>query len=59
MDELLTIKEVMGRLKISKATLYRYLAEGVLISYKIKGSRRFKTEDIDALIERSKDEKKD
>ena len=57
MDELLTVSETMEKLKISKATLYRYVAEGVLGSYKIKGNRRFKVKDIEALVERSKDEK--
>lgn len=57
MDELLTVNEVTKKLKITKATLYRYMAEGVLISYKIQGNRRFKTKDIETLIEGSKDEK--
>jgi excisionase family DNA binding protein len=47
----LTVKEAADYLKVSRVTLYRYMADGRLRSYKLGGSggRRFRREDLDAV----------
>jgi len=54
MDEWLTIKEAMQRLKISRATLYRWAKAGRLTIHKLgPRSSRIKREDIERLEEES------
>ena len=49
-NELLTENEVQGYLKVSRSTLYRWEREGKLKVYRVGRQRRYRCEDIDALI---------
>ena len=49
MDELLTVAQVLKHLQISRATLYRQIAKGVLTPIKIGTITRFRAADLDAL----------
>jgi len=53
-DEIMTLKEVAEYLKLAEKTAYRLVAEGKLPGFKVGGSWRFKTEDIDLWIEQQK-----
>ena len=46
----LTLKEVANYLKLADKTAYRLAAEGKLPGFKVGGSWRFKTEDIESWI---------
>lgn len=49
----LSVKEAMGRLKVSRPTFYNLVASGKLRTYKVN-SRRFTTDEyIDEFIEKS------
>ena len=50
-DEILTLKEVAEYLKLAEKTAYRLAAEGKLPGFKVGGSWRFKSEDIECWIE--------
>lgn len=50
-DEILTLKEVAGYLKLAEKTAYRLAAEGKLPGFKVGGSWRFKREDVLQWIE--------
>lgn len=50
-DEILTLKEVAGYLKLAEKTAYRLAAEGKLPGFKVGGSWRFKREDIENWIQ--------
>ena len=54
-DEILTIKELAEYLKLTEKTAYRLAAEGKLPGFKVGGSWRFKSDDINAWIEKQKD----
>lgn len=58
-DEILTLKEVAGYLKLADKTAYRLAAEGKLPGFKVGGSWRFKESDIERWIEDSKKGRKD
>jgi excisionase family DNA binding protein len=52
----LTVKEAAAYLKVSRATLYRWMAAGIVPYYAIatahrgpKATRRFRQEDLDAI----------
>lgn len=51
---LMTVQEVIKYLNISRTTLHRIVKDGELISYKIKGSLRFKIEDVEEYVRTSK-----
>lgn len=51
MDELFTVKEVLAKLKITRATLYRYMAQGKITPVKLGGRTMFKESDLDAFIQ--------
>ena len=53
-DEIITLKEVAEYLKLAEKTTYRLAAEGKLPGFKVGGSWRFKKEDIESWIEKSK-----
>lgn len=53
-DQILTLKEVAAYLKLAEKTAYKLAAEGKLPGFKVGGSWRFKTEDIDRWIEEQK-----
>lgn len=57
-DEILTLKEVAEYLKLAEKTAYRLAAEGKLPGFKVGGSWRFKSNDIDRWIESQKMELK-
>jgi excisionase family DNA binding protein len=50
-DEILTLKELAGYLKLTEKTAYRLAAEGKLPGFKVGGSWRFKLVDIEVWIE--------
>lgn len=53
-NELLTLKDVMSRLKLSRATIYRLIEQGELKPFKIGHSLRFEEQDLAAFIARKK-----
>lgn len=53
-DQILTLKEVAAYLKLAEKTAYRLASEGKLPGFKVGGSWRFKSEDIEAWIEEQK-----
>jgi excisionase family DNA binding protein len=55
-DQILTIREVADLLKINDKTAYRLAAEGKIPGFKVGGSWRFRTEDIDNWIRAKLDE---
>jgi len=54
-SEILTIKELAEYLKLTEKTAYRLAAEGKLPGFKVGGSWRFKSEDVEVWIEEQKD----
>ena len=54
-DEILTLKELATYLKLTEKTAYRLAAEGKLPGFKVGGSWRFKSEDVEVWIEEQKD----
>jgi excisionase family DNA binding protein len=54
-DQILTLKEVAKYLKLTEKTAYRLAAEKKLPGFKVGGSWRFKSEDLEAWIEEQKD----
>ncbi len=57
MENLITVKEALKILGISRITLWRYMREGLLPSYKLRGSRKFKVSDIEEMVNKSLDKK--
>ena len=53
MDPLLTIDQVARRLLVSQATVYRLVSAGELPKLRIGGSTRFRSADVERLIEAS------
>lgn len=53
-DQILTLKEVAAYLKLAEKTAYKLAAEGKLPGFKVGGSWRFKTEDIEQWIQEQK-----
>ena len=51
-DEIMTLREVAGYLKLAEKTAYRLAAEGKIPGFKVGGSWRFKKADIDLWISR-------
>lgn len=49
-EEIFTIKEVSGYLKLAEKTSYRLASEGKLPGFKVGGSWRFRKSEIDAWI---------
>jgi excisionase family DNA binding protein len=53
-DQILTLKEVAAYLKLADKTAYKLAAEGKLPGFKVGGSWRFKSDDIERWIEDKK-----
>lgn len=53
MEKLFKVKEAAKLLRISRATLYRLMKQGVVRAIKIGGTVLFKESDLNDLIERS------
>jgi excisionase family DNA binding protein len=53
-DVWLTVQEAAKYLKVTRQTLYVYMAEGLLPFWELKGKRgrRLRREDLDSLFER-------
>lgn len=50
MEELLTLREVMARLKVSRSTVWRWIKEGRLHPVKLgPRSNRFRVAEVEAL----------
>jgi len=58
-DEILTLKDIAGYLKLTEKTAYRLVAEGKLPGFKVGGSWRFKQSDIEKWIEQNKTGRKE
>jgi len=56
MADLLSMKQVTARLGISERTVYRLMEEGELTPFKMGKSWRFEQSDVDAYIERLRQE---
>ena len=54
--QILTIREVADLLKINEKTAYKLVAERKIPGFKVGGSWRFRTEDIDNWIKAKLDE---
>jgi excisionase family DNA binding protein len=50
-DEILTLEELAEYLKVSSWSIYRYVRERNLPSYKMGGQWRFRKEQVDAWID--------
>ncbi|MCL1080253.1 DNA-binding protein [Parashewanella spongiae] len=53
-DEILTIQELAGYLKLNNKTAYRLASAGKLPGFKVGGSWRFKRVDINQWIDQQK-----
>ncbi|HFE39486.1 MAG TPA: DNA-binding protein [Gammaproteobacteria bacterium] len=53
-DQILTLKYVAAYLKLAEKTAYKLAAEGKLPGFKVGGSWRFKSQDIERWIEDKK-----
>lgn len=51
---LLTVRDVAARLRVSTKTVYRLKAEGLLAYVKVRGSLRFREDDLRALENQSR-----
>lgn len=51
-DQLLTLRQVAGRLQVSMSTIHRRIKAGELPTVRIGRSLRVRPEDLDAYIER-------
>lgn len=51
-DGLLTFKEAMGYLRVSRSTLYRLMWSGQLTGHKVGSTWRFYREDLRACVDR-------
>ena len=58
LEELISPKELSKLLKVSKPWPYLMVKRGVLPYYKLGGVIRFKREDVDGYLERSRIERK-
>jgi excisionase family DNA binding protein len=54
-DQILTLKEVAAYLKLTEKTAYRLASEKKLPGFKVGGSWRFKSADLEAWIKQQKD----
>jgi excisionase family DNA binding protein len=50
-DEILTVSEVAGLLKVAEKTVYTMAQEGELPAFKVRGQWRFRRSDLDAWID--------
>lgn len=55
--DIMTIKEVSDYLKLAEKTAYRLAAQGKIPGFKIGGSWRFRRSEIDAWIEKQRNDK--
>jgi excisionase family DNA binding protein len=55
--DIMTIKEVSEYLKLAEKTAYRLAAQGKIPGFKIGGSWRFRRSEIDAWIEKQRNDK--
>ena len=53
-DEIMTLKEVAEYLKLAEKTAYKLAADGKLPGFKVGGSWRFKSKDVEKWIEEQK-----
>jgi excisionase family DNA binding protein len=53
-NQILTLKEVASYLKLTNKTAYRLASEGKLPGFKVGGSWRFKSDDLEKWIEEKK-----
>ena len=51
-DDILTLREVAGLLKVADKTLYTMARQGEIPAFKVRGQWRFRRRDIDGWIDR-------
>jgi excisionase family DNA binding protein len=51
-DDILTLQEIVGYLKVDKKTIYRMVKENHLPAFRVGSLWRFKREDVDNWIEK-------
>ena len=56
---LMTSRDVMKYLKVSRTTLWRLTRDGLLTSYRVGGDMRFKMSDVQNYLERHKSDSGD
>ena len=56
LDDIMTLKEVAGYLKLAEKTAYRLAADGKLPGFKVGGAWRFRREDMERWIADNKKE---
>ncbi len=56
LDDIMTLKEVAGYLKLAEKTAYRLAADGKLPGFKVGGAWRFRREDMERWIADKKKE---
>jgi excisionase family DNA binding protein len=49
MDEIMTLEEVAAYLKVTPRTIYRMLDESQIPAFKIRGTWRFRKDEIEAM----------
>ncbi len=50
-EDLLTVPEVAGRLRVSSMTIYRWIEDGTLPALQIRKNYRVRAADLEALLE--------
>ncbi len=51
-DDILTLREVAGLLKVAEKTVYTMARQGEMPAFKVRGQWRFRRRDIDGWIDR-------
>ena len=51
-DDILTLREVAGLLKVAEKTVYTMARQGEIPAFKVRGQWRFRRRDIDGWIDR-------
>ena len=54
-DDIMTIKEVVEYLKIRDKKAYRFVAEGKIPGFKVRGSWRFRRSEIETWIDEQRE----
>lgn len=54
LPDLMTVREVCDRLRISRSKVYEFIATGELTSYRIGGCRRVAEDDVYRFLEQSR-----
>jgi excisionase family DNA binding protein len=53
-EKMMTVKDVMDFLQISRSSVYRLIKKKAFPTYKVEGNTRFKREDIEEYLNKQK-----